>query len=128
MADRFRPFDDLRDAIAARSFDRPPALVCNAHITALGVARALPDDVPVIALDRSPDGVAPPSDAVDLAGRVTYPLDDADGFRADVASLASGAFADDPGVTTAVYDPSDPDPIARLLATEFDDREYYCSC
>jgi D-aspartate ligase len=45
--------------------------------------------VPVVALDRSGDGAAPPSDAVDYAGRVTYPLDDEDAFRADVEELAA---------------------------------------
>jgi hypothetical protein len=33
------------------------------------------------------DGLAPPSDAVDYAGAVTYPLDDLDGFRADVEAV-----------------------------------------
>jgi predicted ATP-grasp superfamily ATP-dependent carboligase len=90
MAPEFLSFDDLRAAVADRSFDRPPALVANAHVTGLGVARALAThDVPVIALDRSGRGVAPYSDAVALAGRVTYPLDDLDGFRADVESLAA---------------------------------------
>lgn len=90
MADRFRAFDDLVRAVSERSFDRPPALVCNAHVTGLGVARALAArDVPVIALDRSGDGVAPYSDAVALAGRVTYPLDDAAGFREDVEAVAA---------------------------------------
>ena len=82
--------DDVRAALADRSFDRPPAIVCNAHITGLGVARALAaHDVPVITLDRSGEGVAPPSKAVVAAARVTYPLDDADGFREDVESIAA---------------------------------------
>ncbi len=90
MADQFTSFDDLATAVEAASFDRPPALVANAHITGLGVARALAaHDVPVVALDRVGDGVAPFSTAVDLAGRVTYPLDDAAGFRADVERLAA---------------------------------------
>jgi D-aspartate ligase len=89
MADRFLPHDDLLDALADRAFDRPPALVSNAHVTGLGVARALSaHDVPVIALDRVGDGAAVTSDAVDLAGRVTYPLEDQEGFRADVAAVA----------------------------------------
>ncbi len=102
MAETFRSTDDLVDALEAVDFDRPPALVANAHITATGVARALSaGDVPVIALDRagdgtpdgSPthDGVAPPSNAVDFAGAVTYPLDDMDGFRADVERLVTAA-------------------------------------
>jgi len=96
MAEQFTSFDDLIAAAEAASFDRPPALVANAHITGLGVARALAaHGVPVVALDRVGDGVAPSSTAVDLAGRVTYPLDDAAGFRADVERLAA-AFDDDP--------------------------------
>lgn len=88
MTSEFLPFDELCDAVASRSYDRPPAIVCNAHITALGVARSLDaHDVPVIALDREPDGVAPHSDAVDLAGRVRYPLDDEEGFREDLEAL-----------------------------------------
>ena len=110
MADHFHTTRGLIDALADESFDRPPALVSNAHITGLGVARALDaHDIPVIALDRPAtddpnagaggvgdgsssqpprhDGLAPPSDAVDFAGGVTYPLDDLDGFRADVEAI-----------------------------------------
>lgn len=89
MADRFLGFDELITTIRTLAFDRPPAFVCNAHITGLGVARALADhDVPVIALDRTGTGVAPYSDAVVAAGQITYPLDDPDGFRADIETLA----------------------------------------
>ena len=124
MADHFHSTQGLIDTLADASFDRPPALVSNAHVTGLGVARALDaHDVPVIALDRpandgsgSPggtsgfdgesrpdggaepatvsvthDGLAPPSDAVDFAGAVTYPLDDLDGFRKDVESIVDAA-------------------------------------
>ncbi|OSO97579.1 carboxylate--amine ligase [Halorubrum ezzemoulense DSM 17463] len=104
MADRFRSTEGLIDALATAEFDRPPALVSNAHITGLGVARALDaHDVPVIALDRAGDGadteaetvahdgLAPPSDAVDYAGAVTYPLDDLDGFREDVEAIVDAA-------------------------------------
>jgi predicted ATP-grasp superfamily ATP-dependent carboligase len=86
----FLAFEDLVAAVEARTFERPPALVANAHVTGLAVARALSaHDVPVVALDRVGDGVAPPSTAVDLAGAVTYPLDDAAGFRADVERVAA---------------------------------------
>ncbi|SIR10902.1 Predicted ATP-dependent carboligase, ATP-grasp superfamily [Haladaptatus litoreus] len=89
MAEEFRSFDGLRQAVAGTTFDRPPAIVCNAHVTGLSVARALSvHDVPVIAIDRNGKGVAPYSDAVDFAGQVTYPLDDRDGFREDVEALA----------------------------------------
>ena len=107
MADRFRSTAGLIDALADASFDRPPALVSNAHITGLGVARALAaHDVPVIALDRAGgppatdddgvetvphDGLAPPSEVIDFAGAVTYPLDDLDGFRADVEAIVEAA-------------------------------------
>lgn len=88
MASEFLPFDELCDVIQDRSYDRPPAIVCNAHITALGVARSLDArDIPVIALDREADGVAPYSDAVDVAGRIQYPLDTEDGFREDLETL-----------------------------------------
>jgi predicted ATP-grasp superfamily ATP-dependent carboligase len=90
MATEFLETEALVDAVESAAFDRPPAFVSNAHVTGLSVARALADhDVPVVALDRSADGVAPPSDAVDLAGRVTYPLDDPAGFRADVERVAA---------------------------------------
>jgi D-aspartate ligase len=89
MASEFLPFDRLCDAVADTSYDRRPAIVCNAHITGLAVARSLDAaGVPVIAIDRDPDGVAPYSNAVDHAGRVTYPLDDEAGFRDDVEHLA----------------------------------------
>ncbi len=115
MAEQFRSTEALIDAVADAAFDRPPALVSNAHVTGLGVARALDaHDVPVIALDRAGtgggsetddgagtddgadttvrhDGLAPPSDAVDFAGAVTYPLDDLDGFRADVEAVVDAA-------------------------------------
>ena len=90
MADTFHTFEGLREAVADAEFDRPPAIVCNAHVTGLSVARALKArDVPVIAIDRNEKGVAPSSDAVDFAGRVTYPLDDEAGFREDVEALAA---------------------------------------
>ena len=91
----FRSFDGLLDRLRKRTFDRPPGLVANAHITGLGVARALSaHGVPVVAVDRVGDGAAPPSRHVDIAGRVTYPLDDRAGFRADVEALAAAAGRD----------------------------------
>jgi predicted ATP-grasp superfamily ATP-dependent carboligase len=89
MATAFLTHGELLDRLEAHAFDRPPAIVCNAHITGLGVARALAaHDVPVIALDRNGDGVAPPSSAVTVAGEVTYPLDDTEGFRDDCEAIA----------------------------------------
>ena len=91
----FCSFDGLLDVLRERTFDRSPALVANAHITGLGVARALSaHDVPVVAVDRVGDGAAPPSRHVDIAGRVTYPLDDPAGFRADLETLAAAAGRD----------------------------------
>ncbi len=90
MSTRFLAVDALCSELERRSFDRPPALVSNAHVTGLGVARALARyDIPVIALDRTPDGVAPGSEAVALAGEVTYPLDDLDGYRRDLERIAN---------------------------------------
>ena len=89
MADGFLSTEGLIEAVESASFERPPALVANAHITGVSVARALAGhDVPVIALDRSGDGVAPRSSAVRFAGRVSYPLDDPAGFAADVERIA----------------------------------------
>ncbi|WP_227374031.1 carboxylate--amine ligase [Haladaptatus halobius] len=90
MADEFRSFNGLREAVAETTFEKPPAIVCNAHVTGLSVARALSaHDVPIITVDRNGKGVAPYSDAVDFAGQVTYPLDDREGFREDVEALAA---------------------------------------
>lgn len=88
MTATFHSTDALLDALAGTTFDRPPVLVSNAHITGLGVARALSaHDVPVIALDRTSGGVAWPSNTVDFAGSVTYPLDDREGFRQDIEAI-----------------------------------------
>ena len=90
MAETFHSTSGLRSALADASFDRPPALVANAHITGLGVARALAaHGVPVIALDRTGRGVASPSGAVAYAGQVTYPLEDRGAFREDVEGIAA---------------------------------------
>lgn len=89
LASRVRSFEGLLEAVADETFDRSPAVVCNAHITGLAVARAL--DVPTIALDRTHEGVASYSNTVDLAGHVTYPLDDRDGFADDLTALAEAA-------------------------------------
>jgi predicted ATP-grasp superfamily ATP-dependent carboligase len=86
---RFLSFEELLAALEDRQFERPPAVVANAHVTGLGVARSLSaNGVPVVALDRTPDGVAPGSTAVEFAGRITYPLDDPEGFGRDLERLA----------------------------------------
>lgn len=85
---------ELLDRVADAEFERPPALVANAHVTGVGVARALDaHGVPVVAVDRTGTGVAPRSDAVDFAGVVTYPLDDREQFREDVEAIADAAGA-----------------------------------
>lgn len=90
MASAFLDHTGLIDRLDAHEFERSPAIVCNAHITGLGVARALnAHDVPVIAVDRNGDGVAPSSEAVAFAGEVTYPLDDLAGFREDIEAIAA---------------------------------------
>jgi len=92
MAQQFRTTDGLVETLDEAEFDRTPAVVANAHITGLSVARALSThDVPVIAIDQVGDGVAPPSDAVDFAGEVRYPLDDPAGFQEDLAAIADAA-------------------------------------
>ncbi|WP_313694066.1 carboxylate--amine ligase [Halorarum halobium] len=95
MADAFHDTDALIEALESASFDGPPALVANAHVTGVSVARALDaHGVPVIALDRTGSGVAWPSGTIDFAGEVTYPLDDMDGFREDVERVVEAAGID----------------------------------
>ncbi|MFP9191714.1 carboxylate--amine ligase [Natronosalvus vescus] len=95
MASSFDSLSTLCERLGERSFDRPPAIVCNAHITGCSVARALAaHDVPIIALDRNGDGVAPYADAVVAAGEVTFPLDDLDGFCEDIERVSSSLVHD----------------------------------
>jgi Predicted ATP-grasp enzyme len=90
MSDAVLSFERLLDRLAERTFDRPPALVSNAHITGLGVARALAQhNVPVIALDRTSEGVASASTAVSLAGRITYPLEDQTQYCEELEQIAA---------------------------------------
>jgi len=92
MAEQFLDTDALVAAVDDGEFDRTPAVVANAHITGLSVARALDaHGVPVIAIDQVGDGLAYPSDAVEFAGEVRYPLDDPQGFAEDLAAIADAA-------------------------------------
>lgn len=92
MAEQFLDTDALVAAVDDAEFDRTPAVVANAHITGLSVARALDDHgVPVIAIDQVGDGLAYPSDAIAFAGEVRYPLDDPQGFEDDLAAIADAA-------------------------------------
>ncbi|HWX40143.1 MAG TPA: carboxylate--amine ligase [Blastocatellia bacterium] len=70
--------------------DLPAALVFNCHITGLAVARALGKrGVPVIGLDRDPDGLGLWSRFTTVAGRCPYPLDDESGFIELLMSIGS---------------------------------------
>src|SRR5947209_15942917 len=63
------------------SIDRPAAVIFNCHITGLTVARSLGRaGVPVIGLDRDPDGLGLASRYTTLAGLCPYPLDDESAF------------------------------------------------
>ncbi len=89
MATEVLSFSDLLNSLDATTFTHPPAIICNAHITGLAVARALAShDIPVIAIDRVETGVAPYSTAVHTAGTVTYPLDDETGFKSDIEAIS----------------------------------------
>lgn len=89
MATEFLPFSKLLDTLESTSFPRTPAIICNAHITGLAVARSLAsNDIPVIAIDRVNTGVAPYSTAVHTAGTVTYPLDDEAAFKTDIEAIS----------------------------------------
>lgn len=140
MAEEFLSTAALRAELEDATFDRPPALVSNAHITGLSVARALSEHgVPVIALDRNGDGVAPPSDAVDFAGEVTFPLDDLDGFREDVEAVVDAvgrdvvAFGcmDEWALSYAAAEPEGvrlPFAASDVLDAVLDKSELYATC
>src|SRR5690348_464016 len=72
-------------AQAANAFSLPAAIVCNAHITGLAVARSLAaQGVPVIGLDRDPAGVALASNALVAAAVCHDPIGAAAEFIADL--------------------------------------------
>ena len=95
---------DARDiAVAANGRDRPAAIVCNAHITGLAVARSLARrGVPVIGLDREPHGVALASNALVAAAVCHDPIAQEEAFVADV--LAIGEHLDRPAVLFGCMD------------------------
>lgn len=71
----------LWDAIASLPNDKPAAVVFNAHITGLAVARALGNmGVPVIALDRDGRAYGLSSKYVNVAALCPNPLEDENGF------------------------------------------------
>src|SRR5215204_3650962 len=75
-------------AAAANTFEQPAAIVCNAHITGLAVARSLARrGVPVIGLDREPYGVALASKALVAAAVCQDPIGREEEFIADVTAI-----------------------------------------
>lgn len=77
-------------AAAANAHDMPAAIVCNAHITGLAVARSLARrGVPVIGLDREPYGVALASNALVAAGVCSDPISREEDFIADVQAIGA---------------------------------------
>lgn len=95
---------DAREvAHAANGHPRPAAIVCNAHITGLAVARSLARrGVPVIGLDREPDGVALASNALVAAAVCHDPIAEEQEFVADV--LAIGEHLERPAVLFGCMD------------------------
>lgn len=75
-------------ATAANAHELPAAIVCNAHITGLAVARSLARrGVPVIGLDREPYGVALASRALVAAAVCANPIGKEDEFVEDVKAI-----------------------------------------
>jgi predicted ATP-grasp superfamily ATP-dependent carboligase len=90
-------------ATAANGHDRPAAIVCNAHITGLAVARSLARrGVPVIGLDREPHGVALASNALAAAAVCHDPISQEEDFIADM--LAIGRHLDQPAILFGCMD------------------------
>jgi predicted ATP-grasp superfamily ATP-dependent carboligase len=86
------------------------ATVTDATYESTGVRDArwlfLPDYLDLLATTEFPDRLAPE----------------------DWGALVSGAFEEDPALTTGVYRPSDPEPTYQVLQTALGLREYYCAC
>jgi D-aspartate ligase len=95
--------DAAEIAAAVNGSDLPAAIVCNAHITGLAVARSLARrGVPVIALDREPHGVALASNVVAAAGVVADPISQEAEFIADIQAI--GAHLKQPAVLFGCMD------------------------
>ncbi len=96
-------YDAREIADAANAGDRPAAIVCNAHITGLAVARTLGwRGVPVIGLDREPDGVALASNALVAAAVCSDPITMEEEFIADLVAI--GECLDRPAVLYGCMD------------------------
>ncbi|TLS34899.1 carboxylate--amine ligase [Pseudalkalibacillus caeni] len=85
MSDRtvYRNTEQLKNAIEENinQIEKPPALICNSHITGLSVARALgKEGVPVIALDREEKGLGFASRYVALRGLCPNPDEEEEAF------------------------------------------------
>jgi D-aspartate ligase len=82
--------DAAEIAAAVNGSDLPAAIVCNAHITGLAVARSLARrGVPVIALDREPYGVALASNAITAAAVCADPIGHEEEFIADIEAIGA---------------------------------------
>src|ERR1700712_3667528 len=80
--------DAAEIAAAVNGHDLPAAIVCNAHITGLAVARSLARrGVPVIVLDREPYGVALASNVVAAAAVCSDPISREEDFILDVEAI-----------------------------------------
>src|SRR5215213_6535158 len=90
-------------ASAANAHDKSAAIVCNAHITGLAVARSLARrGVPVIGLDREPYGVALASKALVAAAVCQDPIGREEEFIADVKEI--GRYLERPAVLFGCMD------------------------
>src|SRR5689334_20778884 len=90
-------------AAAANAGSQPAAIVCNAHITGLAVARSLAArGVPVIGLDRDPAGVALASNALVAAAVCHDPIGAEADFIADLRAI--GERLDQPAVLFGCMD------------------------
>jgi predicted ATP-grasp superfamily ATP-dependent carboligase len=79
---------ELAAAVAAAGTSLPPAIVCNAHITGLAVARSLARrGVPVIGLDREPYGVGLASNALVAAAVCHDPIAREGDFVEDLRTI-----------------------------------------
>src|SRR6187402_1177618 len=95
--------DAAEIAAEVNAYDRPAAIVCNAHITGLAVARSLArKGVPVIAIDREPYGVALGSNVVTAAAICSDPISRESQFIDDIAAI--GAYLDRPAVLFGCMD------------------------
>jgi D-aspartate ligase len=95
--------DAAEIAAKADGRDLPAAIVCNAHITGLAVARSLAKrGVPVIAIDREPHGVALASNAIVAAAICSDPIASEAAFIEDIRAI--GRHLEQPAVLFGCMD------------------------